>query len=62
MTPTEHYAEAERLLEQAVQWDDADTGWRGRLTVEERLRRREADLAAAQVHATLAACIIGQQP
>jgi hypothetical protein len=54
MTGPEHYREAERLIEQADTWMDADHGWRGELSTEERLSRRAADLAAAQVHATLA--------
>ena len=54
MTGPQHYGEAERLAEQAAGWMDADTGWKGQLSMEERLARRSADLAEAQVHATLA--------
>lgn len=54
MTALEHYLEAERLAGQAETWADADMGWKGSLTTEERIQRRTADLAAAQVHATLA--------
>ena len=53
-TGPEHYLEAERLQEQADTWMDADTGWKAGLTAAERLAYRMADLAAAQVHATLA--------
>ncbi|MEU9208516.1 hypothetical protein AB0D27_11320 [Streptomyces sp. NPDC048415] len=53
-TGPEHYVEAERLERQANTWMDADTGWKGGLTTAERLAYRTADLAAAQVHATLA--------
>lgn len=54
MTGPEHYREAERLAKQADTWENADTGWKGQLSVEERIARRMTDLAAAQVHATLA--------
>ncbi|MFF0139706.1 hypothetical protein ACFYRN_25035 [Streptomyces sp. NPDC005227] len=53
-TGPEHYVEAERLERQADTWMNADTGWKGGLTTTERLAYRMADLAAAQVHATLA--------
>ncbi|MGW1498953.1 hypothetical protein ACWCQW_10335 [Streptomyces mirabilis] len=53
-TGPEHYIEAERLEQQADTWMDADTGWKARLSTAERLAYRMADLAAAQVHATLA--------
>lgn len=53
-TGPEHYREAERLTTQASAWADADTGWKGRLTGAERIAYRMADLAEAQVHATLA--------
>lgn len=49
-----HYDEAEKLLKQADHWLNADTGWMATMSTEERLARRAADLAAAQVHATLA--------
>lgn len=48
-TGPEHYVEAERLLGEADHWLDADIEW------EASLARRAGDLAAAQVHATLAA-------
>jgi hypothetical protein len=54
VTGPQHYREAERLAEQAAGWMDADTSWKGQLSTEERLARRSADLAEAQVHATLA--------
>lgn len=54
MTGPEHYRQAERLIEQADEWPDADLGWKGDLTAAERIARRDSDLAAAQVHATLA--------
>jgi len=50
----DHYAEAERLLADAEAWADADHGWRASLSSAERLARRQADTATAQVHATLA--------
>ncbi|MGW1961778.1 hypothetical protein ACWCPD_16055 [Streptomyces sp. NPDC001935] len=53
-TGPEHYVEAERLTRQADSWMNADTGWKAGLTAEERLAHRMADLATAQVHATLA--------
>ena len=54
MTGPEHYREAERLAEQADVVMNADYGWMGGLSSEERLQRRMAYLADAQVHATLA--------
>ncbi|MET9952365.1 hypothetical protein ABZ135_12560 [Streptomyces sp. NPDC006339] len=54
MTPHEHHARAEELLARADTWMDADTGWKARLSTDERLAHRSADLTAAQVHATLA--------
>jgi hypothetical protein len=54
MTGPEHYREAERLIAQADGWLDADYGWKATLSREERIGYRAADLAAAQVHATLA--------
>ena len=51
----EHFREAERYAAAAEEWADADTGWKGTLTTQERLGRRSLDLSAAQVHATLAA-------
>lgn len=53
-TGPEHYTEAERLMEQSRTWENADTGWKAHLSTEERLARRMADLAEAQVHADLA--------
>ena len=49
-----HYREAERLAEQADAVMDADYGWMASLNSQERLQRRVALLADAQVHATLA--------
>lgn len=54
MTGPEHYRVAERLIADADAWMDADSGWMADLSGEERIARRVADLAAAQVHATLA--------
>ncbi|WP_069769734.1 hypothetical protein [Streptomyces sp. LUP30] len=54
MTGPEHYREAERLTDQANSWANADTGWKAHLSSEERIAYRMADLAEAQVHATLA--------
>jgi hypothetical protein len=54
MTGPELFTEALRLREQAAEWMDADTGWRGTLTTDERIVRRTADLTDAQVCATLA--------
>lgn len=54
MNAVKHYLEAEALADQAETWADADYGWKGKLSAEERIQRRNADLAAAQVHATLA--------
>ncbi|MEU8907001.1 hypothetical protein [Streptomyces mirabilis] len=53
-TGPEHYREAERLEHQADTWMNADIGWKAGLSATERLAYRMADLAAAQVHATLA--------
>lgn len=61
MTGPEHYRIAEHtmaaardLIDQADEWMDADSGWKAQLSSEERLQRRSADLASAQVLATLA--------
>jgi hypothetical protein len=54
VTGPEHYREAERFAAEADTYPDADLGWKGNLDGEERIRYRMADLAAAQVHATLA--------
>lgn len=54
MTGPEHYREAERLIERADEWLDADYGWMASMPTTERLERRASDLASAQVHATLA--------
>ncbi|MEV7282848.1 hypothetical protein [Streptomyces sp. NPDC093111] len=53
MNPQDHHALAEQLLTRAAGWMDADTGWKADLTGPERLAYRGADLAEAQVHATL---------
>lgn len=54
MTGPEHYTLAERLADSAETWLDADQGWKGNLSAAERIAYRNSDLAAAQVHATLA--------
>lgn len=54
MTGPQHYLAAQRAIARAEEWTDADIGWKGKLTAEERLAYRTADLAVAQVHATLA--------
>lgn len=54
MNGPQHYREAERLTVQANTWANADMGWRAHLSSEERIAYRMADLADAQVHATLA--------
>jgi hypothetical protein len=53
-TGPEHYRKAEELISTADEWMDADLGWKAHLSAQERIDRRSADLAAAQVHATLA--------
>lgn len=53
-TGPELFREAERLRERAAEWMDVDYGWRGELSAQERLAYRMADLAEAQVCATLA--------
>ncbi len=62
MNGAEHYCAAERLVESADEWLDADYGWKGQLSAEERIARRDSDLAAAQVHATLAAAAAAAWP
>jgi hypothetical protein len=52
-----HIGKAEKFAEQAETWADADHGWMATMSTEERLQRRANDLAAAQVHATLAAAL-----
>ena len=54
MNGPDHYIKAERFAHEAEKYADADTGWRGRLSMPERIAWRDSDLAAAQVHATLA--------
>ncbi|MEV8477846.1 hypothetical protein [Streptomyces sp. NPDC051173] len=54
MTGPDHYRKAELLIASAEQWMDADTGWKAHLSTEERIAHRMAELATAQVHATLA--------
>lgn len=53
-TGPELFREALRLRKQAAEWMDVDWGWKGKLSTEERLAFRMADLAEAQVCATLA--------
>lgn len=54
MNGPRHYLKAEQLIIQANEWMDADHGWKAELSSEERIARRQADMAQAQVHATLA--------
>ncbi|MER8042733.1 hypothetical protein [Streptomyces sp. NPDC094032] len=51
MNPQDHHALAEQLLTRAARW--MDTTGTPDLTLSERLAHRGADLAEAQVHATL---------
>lgn len=53
MTGPELFRESLRLRASAREWMDADTGWKGTLSAGERLARQAADLADAQVCATL---------
>lgn len=55
MTRPEHYAEAERLLKRADTWLTAELT-EEHLPWEQRVARRDGDLAAAAVHAQLASC------
>lgn len=57
MAKIDHYQKMTAALESADQWMDADWGWKGDLSNEERLAYRMADLAEAQVHATAAQVI-----
>lgn len=54
MTGPEHYREAERLTERADDVMDAEYGIYASMGTQERIQRRTAYLAEAQVHATLA--------
>jgi hypothetical protein len=54
MTGPEHYRRAEHLLADANEWMNADLGWKANLTPDERLARRNSEIAEAQAHATLA--------
>jgi hypothetical protein len=54
MTGPEHYQAAEHYAHEADAWMDKDWGHYATIGVHERIERRMADLAAAQVHATLA--------
>ena len=45
---------AQHLVDSAKEWLDTDQGWKRTLTRPERLHHRQADLAEAQVWATLA--------
>ncbi|TDB86459.1 hypothetical protein E1264_17835 [Actinomadura sp. KC216] len=53
MTARDHFREAEKLIEQADAWMDADLGWKASLSARERIERRQADLFAAITHALL---------
>lgn len=46
------YHKGRRLIDDAAHWMNADIGWKAELSSEERIARRMADLAEAQVHAT----------
>jgi hypothetical protein len=62
MTTAEQYiANAEMFAAAAEEWENADTGWKGALTTQERLARRSLDLSAAQVHATLAQTAVARE-
>lgn len=64
MTGPDLFRESLRLRVSARDWMDADTGWKGALSTEERLARQAADLADAQVCATLslaAATALGRE-
>jgi len=50
----DHFREAKRLREEADRWLDADAGWKASLSSDDRIARRNSDLLAAQVEATLA--------
>jgi hypothetical protein len=52
-----HIAQAKKFADQAETWADADYGWMATMSTEERIQRRANDLAAAQVHATLATAL-----
>ena len=54
MTGPEHYKKAEEFAERADAVMDAEWGIYASMGTQERIQRRTADLAAAQVHATLA--------
>lgn len=47
---TDHFREAERLIEQAETWMDADIGWRASMSTRERVDRRTADFLGAIAH------------
>lgn len=55
LTGDQHYRQAEEWLDLAHSWLDADEGWRGALSTEERISRRNSDLIAALVHSALSA-------
>lgn len=46
----DHFREANRLIEQAETWMDADRGWMAGMSTGERIERRKADLLAAIAH------------
>lgn len=46
----DHFREAEKLIEQAESWEDADYGWRASLSSRERIDRRKADFLGAIAH------------
>ncbi|WP_433233878.1 hypothetical protein [Actinomadura nitritigenes] len=47
---TDHFREAERLIEQAETWMDADRGWMASMSTRERVDRRAADFLGAIAH------------
>lgn len=48
---SDHFREAERLIDRAETWEDADHGWKAGMSAEERIERRKADYLGAIAHA-----------
>lgn len=51
----DHFREAEKLIEQAETWEDADHGWKASMSTRERIDRRKADYLGAIAHAVTGA-------